>query len=59
MLQFLLTNLEVPPLVEHGHFKIPLHILEEYIDSLGDFPYDSAKRQYQGRTLFIKGSKSK
>ncbi|KAI5836088.1 alpha/beta-hydrolase [Schizophyllum commune Tattone D] len=59
VLQFLLTNLEVPPLVEHGHFKIPLHILEEYIDSLGDFPYDSAKRQYQGRTLFIKGSKSK
>ncbi|KAL1739733.1 Alpha/Beta hydrolase protein [Schizophyllum fasciatum] len=59
VLQFLLTNLEVPPLVEHGHFKIPLHILEEYMDSLGDFPYDHTKRQYHGKTLFIKGAKSK
>ncbi|TRM66202.1 Alpha/Beta hydrolase protein [Schizophyllum amplum] len=59
VLQFLLTNLEVPPLVEHGHFKIPLHLLEEYMDAIGDFPYGEGKRTWEGRTLFIKGTKSK
>ncbi|KAI5898151.1 alpha/beta-hydrolase [Schizophyllum commune H4-8] len=59
ILQFLLTNLELPPRVEHAQFKIPLDILEGYTNSMGDFPYAPGERQWSGRTLFIRGTKSK
>ncbi|KAL1683866.1 Alpha/Beta hydrolase protein [Schizophyllum commune] len=59
ILQFLLTNLELPPLVEYARFKIPLDILEGYTSNMGDFPYAPGERQWSGRTLFIRGTKSK
>ncbi|KAL1697291.1 Alpha/Beta hydrolase protein [Schizophyllum commune] len=58
-LQFLLTNSELPPVVEYARFKIPLDILEEYTSTMGDFPYAPGERQWSGRTLFIRGTKSK
>ncbi|KAL1708680.1 Alpha/Beta hydrolase protein [Schizophyllum commune] len=59
ILQFLLTNLDLPPLVEHARFKIPLDILEGYTSNMGHFPYAPGERQWHGRTLFIRGTKSK
>ncbi|KAL1761810.1 Alpha/Beta hydrolase protein [Schizophyllum commune] len=59
ILQFLLTNLELPPVVEYARFKIPLDILEEYTSNMGDFPYAPSERQWTGRTLFIRGTRSK
>ncbi|EIM90889.1 alpha/beta-hydrolase, partial [Stereum hirsutum FP-91666 SS1] len=56
--QFLLTNLDA-----HSHplkFSIPLKIISESITNIGDFPHhpdDGAL--YYGRTLFIKGEKSR
>lgn len=59
--QFLLTNLErSPPDSQHWSFRIPLDILKRHLDQIGDFPYEPGKTQpYEGRTLFIKGEKSK
>ncbi|KAG8934078.1 hypothetical protein FRC01_005239 [Tulasnella sp. 417] len=59
--QFLLTNLDR---VQHetGHhqkFRIPLEILDKAIDGIGDFPYEPDHRKWDGKTLFVKGSRSK
>ncbi|KIO28720.1 hypothetical protein M407DRAFT_22146 [Tulasnella calospora MUT 4182] len=59
--QFLLTNLErfSPATSSHQKFRIPLDILDKAIDGIGDFPYEPDHRKWEGKTLFVKGSKSK
>ncbi|TFY66848.1 hypothetical protein EVG20_g4241 [Dentipellis fragilis] len=54
---FLLTNLDTSstPL----RFRIPLDILGSAIPALGDFPYEPGERTWTGKTLFIKGTKSR
>ncbi|TFK45823.1 alpha/beta-hydrolase [Heliocybe sulcata] len=53
---FLLTNLasDTPPL----RFRIPINILMGCIPEIGSFPYAPGERQWDGKTLFIKGTKS-
>ncbi|KII89681.1 hypothetical protein PLICRDRAFT_137904 [Plicaturopsis crispa FD-325 SS-3] len=57
---FLLTNLDTTH-YEHAamKFKVPLDILDEAIPEIGSFPYEVGQRTWDGKTLFIKGSKSK
>ncbi|KAM6504088.1 Alpha/Beta hydrolase fold [Amanita muscaria] len=59
--QFLLTNLVVPPASspKKAKFQVPLSLLNESISLLGSFPYEPGNRLWQGKTLVIKGSKSK
>lgn len=59
--QFLLTNLDrVSHGTEHRHrFRVPLDILDKGIEGIGDFPYEPDHRKWEGKTLFVKGSKSK
>ncbi|KAG8972549.1 hypothetical protein FRC05_009782 [Tulasnella sp. 425] len=59
--QFLLTNLDKAPsgATPHQKFRIPLDILYNAIDGIGDFPYEPDHRKWEGKTLFVKGSKSK
>lgn len=61
MQQFLLTNLIVPPASspDKVKFQVPLSILKNSIPALGSFPYEPGERSWSGRTLVIKGSKSK
>ncbi|KAK0522432.1 hypothetical protein OC842_006468 [Tilletia horrida] len=57
--QFLLTNLtKDPPSQEFWTFRIPLDIIQRHISQLGDFPYSDGERTWDGRSLFVKGSKS-
>lgn len=56
---FLLTNLE--PLTSskpYAHFRVPLDTLDEAIPEIGWFPYAPGERNWAGKTLFIKGTKS-
>lgn len=62
--QFLLTNLERDG--DAMHFRIPVDILIRSLSEIGYFPYAPPKddssppeRQWEGRTLFVKGEKSK
>ncbi|KAK0555237.1 hypothetical protein OC845_000377 [Tilletia horrida] len=57
--QFLLTNLtRSPPDSPYWSFRIPLDIIRRHISQLGDFPYSEGERKWEGRSLFVKGSKS-
>ncbi|KZV72628.1 alpha/beta-hydrolase [Peniophora sp. CONT] len=54
---FLLTNLD-----PHAHpvkFRVPLDIIGPAIKDIGWFPYAPGERVWEGKTLFIKGTKSK
>ncbi|EAU85248.2 mitochondrial protein [Coprinopsis cinerea okayama7 len=56
---FLLTNLlpfdkEDP----RAKFMVPLNTFKNSIDAIGDFPYTPGDRDWSGRTLFVKGSRS-
>lgn len=61
--QFLLTNLKRSE--GEMHFRIPIETMIKSLDDIGRFPYapgeDGAapERQWDGPTLFIKGTKSK
>ncbi|KAF2128295.1 alpha/beta-hydrolase [Dothidotthia symphoricarpi CBS 119687] len=58
--QFLLTNLHRP--VEGGPlcFRIPVKILAGALGNMADFPYgDPETRRFEGRALFIRGTKSR
>ncbi|PFH44549.1 hypothetical protein AMATHDRAFT_11545, partial [Amanita thiersii Skay4041] len=57
--QFLLTNLIVPPKTKTVRFQLPLDILQGAIDELGWFPFEPGKCTWGGRTLVVKGDKSK
>ncbi|KAF9026016.1 alpha/beta-hydrolase [Hymenopellis radicata] len=59
---FLLTNLVVPSPGSEPvpvHFRIPVPVIEEAISEIGNFPYEPGEKEWNGRTLFIKGMKSK
>jgi pimeloyl-ACP methyl ester carboxylesterase len=62
--QFLLTNfVQAGGNETHGRFRLPLDIIRESIPTLGDFPIEpppeEGSRTWEGKTLFIKGEKSK
>ena len=57
--QFLLTNLEPGSARKPQGFRIPLDLLDKGIDGIGDFPYDADSHTWNGKTLFVKGAKSK
>jgi len=60
---FLLTNLAHHQDHHAGHhplkFRVPLNIIGDAIGEIGDFPYEPHERQWGGKTLFVKGSRSK
>ena len=57
---FLLSNLSTSPDKNSPlRFQVPLNIISESLDDIGSFPYESGERQWDGRTLFVKGTKSK
>jgi pimeloyl-ACP methyl ester carboxylesterase len=53
---FLLTNLQ--PTTPYK-FRNPVEIIERNLDAIGDFPYEPGERTWNGKTLFVKGAKSK
>lgn len=57
--QFLLTNLHRPKSDEPWRFRIPILTIKEHLAQIGDFPFESSDRQWNGKMLFIKGEKSK
>ena len=58
--QFLLGNLHKPPGEKHYRFKVPLKILGEALDNLGDFPYkDPEMVRCEKETLMVRGTQSK
>ena len=56
--QFLLTNFTPGEGEEMGQFHLPLDILQEHTDDLGAFEVKKGRR-WEGKTLFVKGEKSK
>lgn len=56
---FLLHNLVAPSKGEPLQFRIPLSIIENGIDGIGDFPHTPGEQIWHGPTLFVKGAKSK
>jgi pimeloyl-ACP methyl ester carboxylesterase len=66
--QFLLTNLQKLPSAQHWTFRIPIRLIKKNIEQIGDFPYDDENglledgremSRWEGKTLFVKGAKSK
>lgn len=57
--QFLLTNLHRPDPKGPWRFRIPIATIKEHLSQIGDFPFESKDRQWNGRMLFMKGEKSK
>lgn len=66
--QFLLTNLHRPLDANHWTFRIPVGMIKKNLNQIGDFPYDDEgglqkdgreTSKWEGKTLFVKGSKSK
>jgi len=57
---FLLTNISLPTSSNpHVHFRIPVSNIGDAITEIGGFPYEPNERAWNGRVLFIKGSKSR
>ncbi|KAH8835005.1 Alpha/Beta hydrolase protein, partial [Flagelloscypha sp. PMI_526] len=54
---FLLTNLDIPP-GQTAKFRIPIGIIRDEMDSLGDFQFTPGETTFEKPTLFIKGTKS-
>ncbi|KAJ6536719.1 Alpha/Beta hydrolase protein [Mycena vulgaris] len=54
---FLLTNLVQHP--NASHFRIPVDLIGDSIHEMGSFPFTPEETQWTGKTLFIKGSKSR
>ncbi|CAO1636514.1 unnamed protein product [Sympodiomycopsis kandeliae] len=57
--QFLLTNLHRPVSDEPWRFRIPVVTIKKHLSQIGDFPFESKDRTWQGKTLFVKGENSK
>ncbi|KAK1220690.1 hypothetical protein PQX77_016516 [Marasmius sp. AFHP31] len=60
VVSFLLTNLVTGKSGPDDHvtFRVPLDILNEHFEDLGSFPYSPGEVRWDGRILFVKGSKS-
>jgi len=58
--QFLLTNLVWDKENGRQKFRVPLKYLASALDNMADFPYkDPEEARYEGRTLFVRGTKSR
>jgi tRNA G26 N,N-dimethylase Trm1 len=66
--QFLLTNLHRPASADHWTFRIPVKMIKKNLADIGEFPFDDEKglqsdardtSKWEGKTMFIKGAKSK
>lgn len=56
---FLLTNLKAMDQDKNiVTFQIPLTTIKRSISDIGGFPYDSSEATWNGRVLFLKGTKS-
>ncbi|KAJ5167714.1 uncharacterized protein N7482_003308 [Penicillium canariense] len=57
--QFLLTNLTRSEEDNTLKFRVPLSVLGNSLEELGDFPFsESDGKQYNGPTLFVRGTRS-
>ncbi|KAE9389493.1 alpha/beta-hydrolase [Gymnopus androsaceus JB14] len=57
---FLLSTLITPSSTsEFARFRVPLDILSKSIPDIGSFSYDPGEAVYKGRTLLVKGGKSR
>ncbi|KAF8526238.1 Alpha/Beta hydrolase protein [Hysterangium stoloniferum] len=56
---FLLTNLTFPEDGAPVKFRVPVDIVKRSLDDLGGFPYEPSERKWPGKTLIIKGEKSR
>lgn len=59
---FLLTNLLPAVHDNHNHpvkFRVPIDIIGGAISAIGDFAHAPGEQEWDGPTLFIKGTKSK
>jgi hypothetical protein len=57
---FLLMNISLPTSsIPYVHFRIPMSIYGNALSEISGFPYETKERMWDGRTLFIKGSKSR
>ncbi|KAJ7688696.1 alpha/beta-hydrolase [Mycena rosella] len=54
---FLLTNLVQQP--NASHFRIPVDLIGDAIHEMGSFPFTEGETQWDGKTMFVKGSRSK
>jgi len=57
---FLLTNfVQAGPSDPQAKFRVPLDVIGNSISEMGSFPYEPGERTWDGKTLFIKGTKSR
>ncbi|KIJ22331.1 hypothetical protein M422DRAFT_197277, partial [Sphaerobolus stellatus SS14] len=56
---FLLTNLTFPEPGGPVKFRVPVDVVRDSLEDIGGFPYEPGEREWHGKTLIIKGSKSK
>ena len=57
--QFLLTNLVRDHDTNKLRFRVPLDILGNALNNMGNFPFkDPAEHRYDGRTLVVRGTNS-
>lgn len=56
--QFLLTNLKKNTGGDGYSFRVPLDVLADSLENLGQFDFVSGEVKYDGKALFIKGNKS-
>ncbi|KAJ5894958.1 hypothetical protein N7495_006649 [Penicillium taxi] len=57
--QFLLTNMVRSEEDNVFKFRVPLDVLGRSLDNMAEFPFDSKSAQYDGPTLFVRGTKSR
>ncbi|KAF9363384.1 hypothetical protein BGX34_004291 [Mortierella sp. NVP85] len=56
--QFLLTNLKKNTGGDGYSFRVPLDVLGDSLENLGEFDFVPGEVKYDGKALFIKGNKS-
>ncbi|KZP09023.1 alpha/beta-hydrolase [Athelia psychrophila] len=57
---FLLTNIALPTTATpHIHFRIPVPLIGDSMAHIGGFPYEAGHATWEGRAMFIKGTKSR
>ncbi|GJJ78962.1 hypothetical protein EMPS_11321 [Entomortierella parvispora] len=57
--QFLLTNLKRDPAGDEYSFRVPIGTLGDSLEKLGQFDFVPGVDKFDGKTLFIRGVKSK
>jgi len=54
-----LTNLKRDPAGDEYHFRVPIATLGDSLEKLGQFDFIPGVHNFEGKTLFIRGVKSK